>query len=135
MEWVANTKGSLPADLVSDSIFPKAYAWIKRFHAAVKAAKASAPKVVSLKGKEAAEQILSAGFAEAKLGVNSADSQKSLKEGDEVEVLPTDTGFSHRDKGTLIGLTGDEIVISLQNGLRLHTPRINFKVQQTRSKI
>lgn len=135
MEWVANTKGSLPADLVSDSIFPKAYAWIRRFHEAVKAAKATAPKVIELKGKEAAEQILKAEFAEGQIGVSSADAQKSLKEGDSVEVFPTDTGFSHRDNGNLIGLTGDEIVIGMANGLRLHTPRIGFKVQQTQSKI
>lgn len=135
MEWVANTKGSLPTDLVSDSIFPKAYAWIKRFHKAVQAAKATAPKVTSLKGEEAAEQILSAGFAEANKGINKADGQSSLREGDVVEVFPTDTGFSHRDNGKLIGLTGDEVVISLENGLRLHAPRTGFRVQQVRPKI
>lgn len=135
MEWVANTKGSLPVDLISDSIFPKAYAWIRRFQDAVRRAKSTAPKVVALKGKEAAEQIMSAGFAEPDLGLSAADAQRSLKEGDIVEVFPTDTGFSHRDRGKLIGLTGDEIVVGLDNGLRLHTPRIGFKVHQTRSKI
>lgn len=120
---------------MSDNIFPKVYAWIRRFHDVVSAAKATGPKVTSLKGKEAAEQILRAGFAEAKTGVNSADGQESLKEGDNVEVFPVDTGSSHRDKGILLGLTGNEIVISLENGLRLHTPRIGFKVRHIGSKI
>lgn len=119
---------------MSDSIFPKVYTWIKRFNEAVKAAKATAPKVTKLKGPEAAEQILTSGFAEPEGEVNSADTQ-SLHKGDHVEVFPVDSGFSHREKGTLIGLTGNEIVISLENGLRLHTPRIGFRVRTVGSKI
>lgn len=135
VEWLANLKGSLPGDLVSDSIFPKVYAWIKRFHEAVKAAKATAPKPTKLKGKEAAEQILSAGFAEPEAKVNSSDTQKSLHRGDHVEVFPVDTGSSHLEKGVLLGLTGDEIVVALENGLRLHTPRIGFRVRHIGSKM
>lgn len=134
VEWLANTKGSLPEDLVSDSIFPQVYAWITRFNDAVKAAKATAPEVTKLKGSEAAEQILSSGFAEPEGEVNSADTQ-SLRKGDHVEVFPIDTGFAHHEKGVLIGLTGDEIVVSLENGLRLHTPRIGFRVRNIGSKI
>lgn len=128
-------KGSLPGNLVSDSIFPKVYAWIRRFHEAVKAAKETAPKPTKLKGKEAAEQILSAGFAEPEAEVSPADTRKSLHKGDRVEVFPTDTGFSHREKGVLLGLTGDEIVVGLENGLRLHTPRIGFRVRHVGSKM
>lgn len=120
---------------MSDSIFPKVYAWIERFHEVVKAAKATAPTPTKLKGKEAAEQILSAGFAEPEAKVNSADAQNSLRKGDHVEVFPTDSGISHREKGVLLGLTGDEIVIGLENGLRLHTPRIGFRVRHIGSKI
>lgn len=134
VEWLANTKGSLPQELVSDSIFPKVYAWIKRFHDAVKTAKATAPGVTKLKGPEAAEQILSSGFAESEGEVNAADTQ-SLHKGNHVEVFPVDTGFAHHEKGVLIGLTGDEIVIGLENGLRLHTPRIGFRVKNIGSKI
>jgi hypothetical protein len=85
--------------------------------------------VTKLKGAEAAKQILSAGFAEPEAAVNAADTQKALRKGDHVEVFPIDTGSSHREKGALIGLTGDEIVIGLENGLRLHTPRTGFRVR------
>lgn len=134
-EWLANTKGSLPDELVSDIIFPRVYAWIRRFQEAIKEAKATAPEPTKLKGKEAAEQILSAGFAEPEAQVNSADAQDSLHKGDHVEVFPVDTGFSHREKGVLLGLTGDEIVVGLENGLRLHTPRIGFRVRHIASKM
>lgn len=111
------------------------YKWIGRFHDAIKAAKAAAPTVTKLKGEEAAKLTLSAEFAEPEGKVNSADMQRSLYKGDHVEVFPIDSGFAHQEKGILLGLTGDEIVIGLENGLRLHTPRIGFRVRQIGPKI
>lgn len=135
MEWVANTKGSLPKELISDSIFPRVYSWIKRFHTAVDAARATGPKVTSMAGSEAAKQILHSEFAESEVAANTADAQDSVRKGVLVEVFPTDTGSSHRDKGVLVGLTEREIIIDLENGLRLHTPRTNYRVRPAGSKI
>lgn len=90
---------------------------------------------MSLKGAEAADQILSAQFAEQEKDVDPMKSQSNLRKGDHVELFPTDSGSAHIEKGTLVGLTEDEIVIRLDNGLRLHTPRIGFRVRQIASKM
>lgn len=57
-----------------------------------------------------------------------------LKEGQDVEVWPTDTGFRHRDRGRLVGLGRDEVVLEVQSKVggrmvRVHTPREGFRVQ------
>lgn len=130
-----NFKGALPDKVFSKETFPKVFAWMGRFDNAIKTAKAAAPKVVSLKGTEAAQQILSAEFAETEKDVDPVESQSTLRKGDQVEVFPTDSGSSHHEKGTLVSLMGNEIVIRLDNGVRLHTPRIGFRVRQIVSKM
>lgn len=92
------------------------------------------PKPKQLEGATAAKQILSSSFAEGEGGVPSTDPQK-LRKGDHVELYPTDSGFNNKDHGQLVSLTDQEIVISLNNGLRLHTPRSGFRVRQVDSKL
>ena len=61
-----------------------------------------------------------------------------LKKGQVVEVWPTDSGQAqaHRDKGELVSIGVKEVVIRTEvpkgkGSLRLHFPRINFKIQPT----
>jgi hypothetical protein len=120
----------LPADQVSPKQFPKVFAWIDRFDASTKAAAKTRPK--SLKGPEAMKQISSSDFAEAEGKVDGND-PTGLKKGQEVEVWPIDSGFSHKDKGKLVALSTDEIVIEskMQDGqtVRVHTPRHGFRLR------
>jgi len=134
VHWLLTLKGALPEEMVSKSSFPKVFAYIDRFDQAVKSAKSSGPRPTSLKGKAAAEQILASNFAESEGDIEHGEPQK-LRKGDQVEVFPTDSGFSHHDKGVLLSLNSQEIVIGLENGLRLHTPRTGFRVQQVSSKL
>lgn len=62
------------------------------------------------------------------------DPQK-LSAGDQVELFPTDSGMNNKDHGKLLSLTEQEIVIELESGLRLHTPRIGFRVRKAGSKM
>lgn len=126
-------KGALPRDLISESQFPKVFAWIERFNKAIKAAKASAPKPTTVKGEAALQRITNARFADAEVPVDEHD-PLCLKQGEEVEVWPTDSGFRHRDHGRLVGLTPDEVVLSVasqaeQKEVRLHFPRTNFRIK------
>jgi hypothetical protein len=112
--------------------FPKVFAYIDRWNKVLKDKKAQAPKPASLKGEEAAKRILSAQFADKEIGVNAAD-PLGLKQGQEVEVWPSDmgSGFKHRDRGSLLGLDDEEIIISVDAGgssIRLHCPRSGFSV-------
>lgn len=128
-------EGALPGDLISKDIFPKTYAWMDRFDNALRMAQSKAPKPFKLDGATAAKQIFASDFAEQEGDVDPADPQKNIRKGDEVELFPTDSGSNNKDHGKLISLTEKEIVIKLENGLRLHTPRAGFKVRQINSKM
>ncbi len=56
-----------------------------------------------------------------------------LKKDQEVEVYPTDSGFSRRDRGRLVALNAAEVVLSTQtkvgdSEVRIHCPRIDFRI-------
>jgi hypothetical protein len=124
-------KGALPKELFNEQEFPKVYAWVARFNDAYKKARAAAPKPTSLKGIDALQRISQATFAETELAVDQRDPLR-LKVGDEVEVWPTDSGFKHKDRGRLLGLSANEVVIAVQSKtskeIHLHTPRNNFRI-------
>lgn len=124
-------KGALPRELISEKSYPKVFAWIARFNGVLKAAKAQAPKPVTLDGDAAAKRILEASFAEKSLGFDPADPLE-LQHGAEIEVYPIDSGFRHHDRGRVIGLTDDEVVLSTNvktAEVRLHFPRTGFRIK------
>lgn len=120
-------KGALDADLISAKIFPKVFAWLDRFNAAVADAKKKIPKPTTLKGTAATERVLNAKFVDGDIGVNTSDPLQ-LTKGQLVEVWPTDSGIRHRDRGSLVGLDNDEVVIEAGTGIRVHFPRSGFRV-------
>lgn len=134
--WLTTLKGALPVDYISAKHFPKVFAWIHRFDTAVKQAATNLGKPKSLKGAEALEQISKSEFAEPEGEVDS-DDPTGLKKGQEIEVWPIDSGFSHKDKGKLVALSGAEIVIEskTENGqsVRVHTPRHGFRLRGVRN--
>ena len=123
----------MPDELFGKEQYPRTHAWIARFSAAVEAAKASSPKPTTLKGAEAVHHITHADFAEAEGEVDVKD-PLGIKKGQVVEVWPTDTGFKHKDRGRLLSLTKDEVVIAAQTKVgekevRIHAPRTGFGIQ------
>ncbi|KAL8956306.1 MAG: hypothetical protein Q9183_006341 [Haloplaca sp. 2 TL-2023] len=131
--WVIGMQGALPPSLFGKENFPKVYAWIARFDAAIKSAKASAPKPTTLKGAEAVKQITQAEFAEPEGEVEAHD-PLGLRKGQYVESWPIDSGFRHRDSGQLVALTQREVVLKTQakighKDVHVHHPRTNFRIQ------
>jgi len=134
--WLLGLKGALPEDLFSKKLYPRTYAWIERFSAAIAKAKASLPKASPVKGDEAVHLIAQAGFAEVEGDVEEKDPLR-LKKGQEVEVWPTDTGFKHRDCGRLLCLTKNEAVVAAKTKVsgkevRIHAPRAGFRIEAVR---
>jgi hypothetical protein len=126
-------KGALPRELFSEKQYPKVFAWHKRFSKAVTTAKAAVAKPTTLKGDAALQRIVDANFAEQESAVDNQD-PLGLKKGTEVEVWPIDTGIRHRDRGQVVGLTRDEVVLSVTSEakgreIRVHFPRTNFRIQ------
>lgn len=128
-DWLIGMKGALPKDLISEQSFPKVFSWIKRFNEAVAAANTKGPKTTTLSGTDAAQRIKNAKYADSESEVDSSD-PLALQRGDEVDVNPIDSGFSHKDRGSLISLTPDEVVIEHQDGIRLHFPRTGFRIKK-----
>lgn len=117
--------------MISAKKYPKVFAWIARFNDVLKVAKAQAPKPATLKGDAATQRILSAAFAENDLRVDNAD-PLGLQQGAEVEVFPIDSGTRHQDKGRLVGLKEDEVVLSIQaqgKEVHVHYPRTGFRIK------
>lgn len=131
LQWLFTLPGSLPEDVVSEKLFPKTYALINRFMDVVDAARKKNGKIQKVKGDEAAEKIYASAYAEEP--VKALDNDPSgLKKGTEVLVHPTDSGVQNKDKGTLISMDWEEIVIEVQGQsgkmCRVHAPRHGFRV-------
>ncbi|KAL8901721.1 MAG: hypothetical protein Q9192_000408 [Flavoplaca navasiana] len=131
--WLSTMEGALPPSLFGKDHFPNVYAWIDRFNTAVKVARSSAPKVTTLKGSEAIQHVTQAGLAEPDGEVDGQD-PLGLKKGQDVESWPIDSGFNHRDRGQLVALTRQEVVLKTQakighKDVHIHHPRTNFRIR------
>jgi glutathione S-transferase len=129
-EWMMGLEGSYPEDSISEKIFPKTYAWCKRYRAAVDEATNAGPKPEEIDGA-AAEKILASASASENFPFDSKN-PFGLKQGQEVQVSPTDTGLTGVQKGKLVGLDENETVVSTQTkagtGITVHFPRWKFQV-------
>lgn len=129
LHWLTTMPGALPEDVASPKSFPKFFAWMERFQSAVKAGKAKT-KYQKIMGDTAAEQAWAAEYAEEIGGVDEKD-PAGVKKGAEVLVSPTDSGVKHKDRGVLLALSGEEIVVEVKGDkgtVRVHTPRHGFRV-------
>jgi hypothetical protein len=123
----------MPSHVVSKERFPRVYAWISRFRAALEEAAASAPETMQMNGSQAVASILGSTLDDAHNSVDS-DDPLGLTEGTEVELYPTDWGTEHRDSGQLVALTQDEVTVAARSSraaeLRIHAPRTGFRITE-----
>lgn len=136
LDWLLGVPGGLESIYFNDKIYSKTYAWVERFRSAVKTAKKSAPKPVELKGPEASKHIYSASYSTDEKFVDDNDPLQ-IKEGEVVDVWPTDSGTNHRDQGKLVKISKDEVVIAVKGEqgeeLHLHAPRWGFRIRPVSS--
>lgn len=147
-DWAINMAGDMKANsddstadmrkALSEEQFPKVHAWVQRFRSATQKAAEANPGAGPIDEGEEAEdsivsRILASDFTEPESPVVDESDVLGLKKGQKVSVAPVDFGFTHKDEGNLVGLSRDEVVVEVDvpgdNGkLRLHYPRINFKI-------
>lgn len=134
--WLADMDDALPKGIFSAKDFPKTYAWFDRYKAAIsKAMKEmdTSGKVRQIEGQDAVKEISEGPFGENQPAIDERD-PTGLQGGEQVNGYPTDTGFSRKDAGKLVGLTSQEVVIAskAKNGaeIRVHHPRWNFAVEK-----
>lgn len=136
--WLSRLPGALPPDQLSETQFPKVFAWIERFDRTVSAAGKKLGKAPKLSGDEAAEAIVGASYFEAQDGkVHESEpvvKALGLKKGDAVVVYPTDSGHTHKDSGILLSFDSNEVVFETRADMqdspavRVHAPRHNFRI-------
>ncbi|KAM5352465.1 hypothetical protein ACJ41O_005188 [Fusarium nematophilum] len=136
LHWMTGLPGMLPKDRFSPSVYPRVYAWVRRFQGAVSAAKRRNGQPATLTGEEAARLIQGTTFSETVRGIDAEDPvvlAQGLRRGDTVQVWPTDTGSSGRDEGRLVSIDGDEVVYETRGGegaVMVHAPRHGFRVEK-----
>jgi hypothetical protein len=123
---------ALPESVISERQFPKVYAWMNRFKDELKRIKTSGFKPATLKGDDVVRYMQSARFVES-TGEIDANDPTGLRAGDEVEVWPIETGFTHKDRGSLVTLTPSEMVVAKKtkvgnHEIRVHVPRWGFRI-------
>ncbi|KAJ9652909.1 hypothetical protein H2198_007862 [Neophaeococcomyces mojaviensis] len=108
----------------SEADYPKVHRWLAGIPAHVPE---SEPEKLS--AEIATQQILSSQYAAKEIGVDESDLM-GLKKGQKVYVQTSDDNAPEnaQQHGTLIGLGPRQIVIELENGLRLHFPRVGYAV-------
>ncbi|KAH7081390.1 hypothetical protein BKA63DRAFT_207414 [Paraphoma chrysanthemicola] len=123
----------LPENLISAKTFPKTFAWLDRYRAAVDQAKTSGREPTTLDGQAAADRIHRSEFGLAKVSV-AGDDPTGLREGIDVEVFTADWVTEHKDRGRLVGLASDEVTIAVKSKenveIRIHAPRTGFKIKE-----
>ncbi|KAH7410101.1 hypothetical protein DE146DRAFT_338606 [Phaeosphaeria sp. MPI-PUGE-AT-0046c] len=126
------TSMQLPPN-ISEKTFPRVFAWLERYRAAVEQAKSSSSQPATLDGQAAAKSILVSELGHPHVQVDR-DDPASLDEGTEVEIYPGDWVTGHKDRGRLVGLTTDEVTIAVKSKgdveLRIHAPRTGFKIRK-----
>ncbi|KAH8726882.1 hypothetical protein GQ44DRAFT_704946 [Phaeosphaeriaceae sp. PMI808] len=136
-EWMILDRGmqeSLPEEYVSEKIYPKVYAWVRRFMSRVGERKKAHSKPTTLDGETMASRTKGGASMEDNLDFIDND-PIDVKRGDEVEVFPSDYGQSEKSIGTLVGLSIREVVIKNRLGLQLHFPRWNFSIKKVPSSV
>ncbi|KAF1947163.1 hypothetical protein EJ02DRAFT_392147 [Clathrospora elynae] len=131
-EWLLMDRamtGSLPEANFGEKTYPKVHAWVRRFMAQVQRKKKEAVKATALDGETMASRTLGASSSPENV-VFINDDPLSLKQGDEVEVFPSDYRNMGKSAGALMGLTTTELVIRNKKGLHLHFPRWNFSAKK-----
>jgi glutathione S-transferase len=119
----------LPEQNINDKIYPKVYAWVRRFMSVVEEKKKACAKPTTLDGASMKTRTLSAPSDQDDIGFIT-DDPLDLKRGDSVQIFPSDYGQIGVSTGTLTGLTTTEVVISNSQGLHLHFPRWNFTIRK-----
>ncbi|EME45806.1 hypothetical protein DOTSEDRAFT_71486 [Dothistroma septosporum NZE10] len=138
IDWfLGDLKG--PEEYFSSKQYPLVHQWRSRYREELDAAKGRAAKPMSLQGPDAVKLISASAFTDRDMVVDAADPLR-LKAGTTVELFPTDGGgFTHKDQGSLVKLSKDEIAISVQSQagveMRLHAPRWRFKVKEIRPNL
>lgn len=119
-------------NVINEQQFPKTFAYVERFSKTLAKKQEENGEPKRLSDDETIKMILDSDFFESEGDIDERDPLK-LKKGQTVEIWPVESGFNHHDKGELLSITVNEVVIASkpQQGdglLRIHYPRTNIRI-------
>lgn len=125
IKWALHTIGVAKEPGFEKAAFPKVHAWCD----AIPTHDDAIQDGQFLSAGEATEQTLAAAHACPDLGVDSTD-PLGYKGGEAVQVEMKDAmpGY-YPQRGKLVGLNKGRIVLQLENGLRVHFPRVGYVIK------
>jgi hypothetical protein len=135
--WLIDMPGALDPAYISATQFPKVFAYVARFKTALKDAKATAPRAVTISQEQLLRHIASTRFYEP-VGEVDANDPTGLQAGDVVTTWPTDSGSAHRETGKLVSLTPVSMAVAKRTtvgntDIHVHMPRYGFRVAKAKS--
>jgi len=127
LKWALHTIDVAKEPGFGKQVFPKVHAWCD----ALPTHDDEVQKDAFISAEDASKQLLASAYACPDVGVDASD-PLGLREGEEVAVEMTDaTPGTYPQNGKLIGLSKSRVVLELENGLRLHFPRVGYVVNRT----
>ena len=126
LETIKYSEGTGESAGMGKAQYPRVHRWLSGFSDHVPD---NEPAKIS--GKEASKKILELPYAAADIGIEEKD-PTGFKAGDKVQIATTDdtTPGNTPQLGTLVGLSKTEMVIQLDNTLRIHFPRIGYSIKR-----
>jgi glutathione S-transferase len=109
---------------VTRETYPAVFEWVDNVRSHL-----SKEKVPSITWEEAKKEIMNAS-ADASNVKHDIKNPLKLNSGEDVLVVPTDTGRNHPQKGKLIGLNDEEVCLQNKSGVVLHFPRVGYFVSK-----
>lgn len=126
IKWALQTIGVNEEPGFSEKDFPRVWKWITSMQQHV-------PEVQEgqfLEPGAATKQILASELACPDIGIDNTD-PLGLKGGEEVQVEMTDADpGTYPQAGKLVGLSRFRSVVELDNGLRVHFPRVGYVINK-----
>lgn len=127
IKWALKTIGVGNEPGFDQKAYPKVHAWCN----SIPTHDDDIQKGQFISAEDASNQILSSNYACTEIGIDRAD-PLGLQAGEVVAVEMTDaTPGTYPQNGRLVGLSKSRVVVELDNGLRLHFPRVGYVVNRT----
>ncbi|KAF8463852.1 hypothetical protein BDZ91DRAFT_698154 [Kalaharituber pfeilii] len=137
LHWLTTLPGSLsPSITVPD--YPSTFSWLSRFTSLLSTLP-HAKTVPTISGEQAKAKILSHQLNSTwDIGIDEHD-PLGLEKGEDVFIVPTDSGTRHPQKGKLVGIGVDEVAVEVvvpggdgKDVVRVHFPRGRYRVGRWR---
>jgi len=120
VRWILRTMQVEKVPGFGQADFPKVYEWVEKLPR-------SSPQQIGQ--DEAVQAILAAGYAADEPTFDAAD-PLGIAQGTAVSIESLDAApGAHPQAGRLVGVGLKEVVLALDNGLRLHFPRQGYVVR------